>query len=826
MGRFALHVTFLVTMVLGALLARAFVIPQASGFSPWYPPAGLLMGYLVVAGWRWAPVAVLGRLLAVWVVDVDLLVDDPAGLVAKAVAVVVVYTLAAEVLRRVGVARLGVAETAWFMAVGLGAGPGLATLAFNGLDVWISGGGWSETSLRTYWVGDAVAVATIVPPIVAVEAWWRGGRRSLNRRVVAESEQMAVALALVGIPIAAFTLASGNMAWYGPFALLPVLWVAFRSEPVAATAGLLLTNLLTALAVRTELGPTLSVLQAQMLMLSAASAGLAILAISVDQRHRLTELIAREERYATLVAHSPATVIRFSAKGAILPLGMTRAPEAIADGLVRQWESFGPQTIETGAARVITWTAGEPDSPQFYVTNIAAEPTGDDGLGAVLTVTSDVTASQEAEAEFSVRLRTDGLTGLANREHVMSTIDGVLAEGGRPVGVAVIDIDGFRSINQRAGYVGGDRILIDVGSRLTTSVRDLDLVGRMGDDEFVVVLSDPIGPDDAGRVMDRVLHGVRTAGSAHGLVMTASIGVAFASPGMTAKQLVDEARSAMDLRRSGGGDGWTMFDDAMRSGLGRTRRLAAELRSALDTGELHFAYQPVVLLADRSVVGFEVLVRWVRPDGESVSPEVFIPLAERVGLIGAITEQALGDAVRQLADWDAAGIDRYHVSVNVSAGDLLDAEFCERLLAIVRGAGIDPARLRLELTETAVLTNPERAVEVLGVLRQAGLTIVLDDFGTGYSSLALLRQLPVDVMKIDQSFVVGLPDPSDAAVVQLILGMAETLQVGVVAEGIETEEQLEFLQAAGCRVGQGYLFAKPATPAELDRLVAAATAAG
>jgi len=815
------HLGFLVAMAFGALLARAFILSQASGYAPWYPPAGILLAYLVIAGWRWLPVAVVGRILAAAISQRGPVDEGAVGLFLRAVVVVLIYSVVATVLRRTRIDRLGVSETALFMAVGVVIGPAVATLAFTGIDLWVRGSATGDLDVvfRTFWVGDAVAIATVVPAAVAFWHWFRTGRPSLNRPIEPESSQIALALALVGVPIVAFVL-SGDLAPFWPLALLPVLWVAFRTEPVAATAGLLVTNVMTALVIRSGLGPSLSLLQAQMLMLSASSAGLAILAISTDQRRRMSEVLAREERYATLVEHSPARVIRFDDHGRALPIGEA-PPDDVLTNLSSRWEAFGPQTLESGDAMVLPWMLEAQAGKRFFVTNIAREPATDEGGPSVLTVTSDVTASQKSEAEFSMRLRSDVLTGLANLSHVTELIESGLTDGS-PLGVAVVDLDQFRRVNQRMGYLTGDRILQDVGNRLAASVRDGDVVGR-GSDEFLVVLSAPIGPSDAGRVMDRILRQVHDAGTLHEVPLTASIGLAFADPAagppLTARQLIAEAKAAMAMRQSGGGDGWTLVDDELRSRLGPSRRLAAELGTAMERGELHLAYQPVVDLTDGTVTGFEALVRWTRPDGEPVPPQVFIPLAERVGLIGAITDWVVGEAVAQMGRWAGQGARDVTVSVNVSSTDLLDGDFPARLLQRVADAGVEPARIRLELTETAVMTDPDRAVRVLRGLREAGITIALDDFGTGYASLALLRQLPVDVMKIDRSFVSGLPDAADAAVVRLIVGMAEVLDVGVVAEGIETPQHVEMLLAAGCRLGQGYLFAHPSPSAAMDQAI-------
>lgn len=409
--------------------------------------------------------------------------------------------------------------------------------------------------------------------------------------------------------------------------------------------------------------------------------------------------------------------------------------------------------------------------------------------------------------------RIDPLTGLPTREHLLDRLDVVLARQAHDpatLGVLYVDLDALAEVNTNGGVELGDRVLAEVADRIDRTIRTGDVVGRWASDAFLVVFASPIAPAEAIVVAERILAEVRSVTATAGL--TASVGLAFTSGERTASELVDEARAARDIRRAAGGDGWAVFDDELRTHLDWCRRWAADLRAAIDRDEFELLYQPIVDLRSGSVAGYEALLRWSHPTEGTVDPGEFVPLAERLGLAAAMGERVLRRAVAQLGEW-SSGSDtqrRLGLSVNLSPDDLTDTlagrvtELCER-------HGADPHRLRFELTETAVMGDSDRACSVLGALRELGAEVALDDFGTGHASLAILRDLPVDVVKIDQSFVSRLPGEVDTSIVRFIIGLAHELGLRTVAEGIETEAQLDAVRALGCDLGQGMLFGEPAS---------------
>lgn len=407
--------------------------------------------------------------------------------------------------------------------------------------------------------------------------------------------------------------------------------------------------------------------------------------------------------------------------------------------------------------------------------------------------------------------RFDALTGLATREQVLTRLDAVLARLGNgpgSVGVMVVDLDDFGELNERLGHEGGDAVLVDVADRLDRTIRTGDVVGRWEADAFAVVFASAVVASEAAVVADRILEEIRSvAVPEHSL--TASIGMSFTDQSVAASQLVDEARAARDLRRDVGGDGWAIFDDALRESVDWTRRWAADLRAALDRDEFSLVFQPIVSLASgdatTEVVGAEALVRWMHPTEGEIDPSDFVPMAERLGLASMLGRRVIDAAIEALGDAREVLPDAFTLSINLSPDDLTDD-----LPAAVANAcaanRVDPGHLRFELTETAVLGDLGRSATVLAALRDLGTTIALDDFGTGHASLSILRRLPVDVLKIDRSFVEGLPDAVDAAIVRLVVNLAHELGLRTVAEGIETEEQRAVVAGLGCDFGQGHLF--------------------
>ena len=459
----------------------------------------------------------------------------------------------------------------------------------------------------------------------------------------------------------------------------------------------------------------------------------------------------------------------------------------------------------------------------------------------------DVTAQRRAERQLAHAAGHDALTGLPNRalfrERVERCVDRAGREPGYRFAVLLADLDGFKLVNDSLGHTAGDRLLVEVARRLEACVRDAAAAGastgattapavtvaRMGGDEFTLLLEHAAGPGDAARLAERVVAELARPHrfDGHDVVTAVSVGVACAgSEYAAAEDVVRDADAAMYRAKALGRNRHAVFDATMHASAVARLRLEGDLRRAVERRELVLHYQPVLSLATRELVGFEALVRWMR-DGRLVPPAEFIPVAEDTGLIVPIGAWVLAEACRQLAAWRAAhpAAGGLTVSVNVSRRQLGDPGLLpavERALATNR---LDPAAVVLEITESVMMEEADAAAGVLARLREIGVRLSMDDFGTGYSSLACLHKFPLDELKVDRAFVRNLLDQRDAAaVVHAIVTLAHNLGMRVVAEGLETPEQVAFLQALDCDLGQGYLFAKPLPAATAGDLVRGAAA--
>jgi diguanylate cyclase (GGDEF)-like protein len=423
----------------------------------------------------------------------------------------------------------------------------------------------------------------------------------------------------------------------------------------------------------------------------------------------------------------------------------------------------------------------------------------------------------------------DPLTGLANRTRFGADLADRIRDH-LPTSVLLIDIDDFKMVNDTMGHAVGDKLLTEVALRLAAQTGAEDLASRLGGDEFAVLLDydDPVRTAEAA---DRILAGLSApvrVGEQQ-LLAHASIGVATAGPGDGAEEMLRNADIAMYAAKAAGKATWARFEPQMRHDVINHARLGSELHNALIRGELHLVYQPVFDIESGALAGVEALVRWRHPTRGPVSPGDFIPVAERSGLIVPLGSWVLREACEQLARWRATyGDDAItSINVNVAARQLRDAGFVDEVAAVLSDTGLGVRQLVLEVTESSVLDGPQ-VRETLNALHDLGVKLALDDFGTGQSSLSLLRAFPVDVLKLDKSFVDGICDDSDRgrlAVATAVAQLAATLGLGAVAEGIETAEQLDRLRELGYRLGQGFFLARPLAPNDFAALLGKATAA-
>lgn len=439
-----------------------------------------------------------------------------------------------------------------------------------------------------------------------------------------------------------------------------------------------------------------------------------------------------------------------------------------------------------------------------------------------LSVARDITERKRAEEKIYRLAYYDALTELPNRALFIDRVAwGIVQARRNQMAAAVIflDLDRFSTINDTLGSEVGDRLLQGVAQRLTGSLRETDLAARVGGDDFAV-LALVAHAEDGARVAENILEALRPAFEIddHKLYVTASIGVSiYPYDGDDAHNLLKNAGAAMQLAKEQGGNGYQFFTPSMHT-LGLKRLLLeSNLRRALERQEFVLHYQPQVEVETGKTIAVEALIRWQNPERGLVAPGEFIPLAEDTGLIVPIGEWVLHTACSQCKSWQKLGFPQARVSINLSARQFQQPNLVQLIADALAGSKLDPNCLELELTENVVMKNPEQAAATLRRLKEIGVSISLDDFGTGYSSLSYLKNLPIDGLKIDRSFVRDLTsDPNDAAIIMAVITLAHSLKLKVIAEGVENEEQLSFLRLLRCDAVQGYFYSRP-MPAEAVR---------
>jgi diguanylate cyclase (GGDEF)-like protein/PAS domain S-box-containing protein len=450
---------------------------------------------------------------------------------------------------------------------------------------------------------------------------------------------------------------------------------------------------------------------------------------------------------------------------------------------------------------------------------------GEEEPGHFVITQYDVSTAKRYEAELEVRARYDTLTGLANRVLLQDRIEAAIALAGSDavVWVAALDLDHFKYVNDTFGHSAGDEMLKAVASRAQAAVGRADTVARTGGDEFVLVLPGRADESEASATVQAVLKALAEPLRLHGqeLVMTGSAGLAaWPADGMDAASLIQHAEVAMYRAKDLGRTAVQFHPSAMKARARERIALEGALRSALQQGEFELHYQPQVDLETGSVVGLEALIRWRHPILGMLRPDRFIQLAEETGLIVPIGSWVLRTACRQSREWQHAGLGPIRIAVNLSARQFAQPGLVREIERVLEETGLSPGCLEIELTETLMMEDVEGAIRTMGELKRMGVKLSIDDFGTGYSSLSYLRRFPVDVLKIDRSFVRDITsNEDDAAMVSAIIELARGLRMRVIAEGVETEAQLDYLKRRGCDEVQGHVYAQAASRQDVEAML-------
>jgi diguanylate cyclase (GGDEF)-like protein/PAS domain S-box-containing protein len=436
-------------------------------------------------------------------------------------------------------------------------------------------------------------------------------------------------------------------------------------------------------------------------------------------------------------------------------------------------------------------------------------------------VFSDLTERKQAEASARHLAEYDQLTQLPNRTLLLHRLGQLTAEAhqtGRTLAVLFVDLDGFKDINESLGYQFGDLLLQSVARRICSTLRHLDFVARTSADEFVVLIPDLNESADAATVAGTLLKAISAplVLQEQNLAISASIGIVLCpGDGVNAEQLIRNAALTVSRVKRDGRNDFRFFTREVNDQAVERVQIQSALRLALQRDELLLHYQPQFDLQTGQMVGIEALVRWNRPGEGMVLPGRFIPIAEECGLISSVDHWVLRRAMRQIKEWDSQGFACIAVAVNISASQFTQPGFVEGIAQELKAQGIEPSRLELELTESIALKDLEAAAETLRQLHEVGIRLSLDDFGTGYCSLTYLSHFPIDKLKIDQSFIRKIEHPQAMRIVRGIIALAKSFQMRVIAEGVETAEQLAALREAGCDEMQGYLACKPLPADEL-----------
>ncbi len=574
-----------------------------------------------------------------------------------------------------------------------------------------------------------------------------------------------------------------------------------------------------------------------------------------DRKHAEQEMGRREARFRALVQHSSDIVAVVDVNGELTyvspgvlevlgyqpaelegtPLsGLLNAHDAAAIRRRQQdLSDQGPGQVvifPTATMEVqVTHRNGGRRTLDVTVTDLRDE----EAVGGVVVNARDVTVRKDLEHDLRHQAMHDSLTGLGNRAMFLSRVeDSLRSADGRLIATLFIDLDDFKTVNDSLGHGVGDQLLQRVAQRVTTCLNHNDVAARLGGDEFAIVIQTSYGEEEVTKIADRLLLALRSPFTIleREITVTASVGIAYRDPSSTAELLLRNADMAMYLAKERGKDRYEVFEQDMHASVFERLVLKADLAHGIESGELRLCYQPIVSLQTGRVTGVEALVRWDHPTRGRLGPAQFVALAEDTGLIVPLGRWVLHEACRQLRAWQLRlpATATLSMSINLSVRQLLDDDIVQEVAETIHQYQLDPSTITMELTESMLMVDVDRSLDRLAGLRTLGVSLAIDDFGTGYSSLGYVQQFPIDIIKIDRSFVENMHPRrgGKTVVVQTMIELAQRLDVHIVAEGIEDAEQLKALQALGCDLGQGYYFSEPVEAHRIGPLLASSIVDG
>jgi diguanylate cyclase (GGDEF)-like protein/PAS domain S-box-containing protein len=850
----------------------ATVFESAAQISPWNPSSGLHFVLLLGFGLRYTPELLLIPLLNMFVVNP--LGIAPFYVVVCALWVMLGYSVACALLLHkfhIDPRLHRFRDVFWFATVTLVAplfvsGLFVATLAQAGSIPWSE---WEVQMLRD-WAGEATGIAMLAPPLLLLlrAAPWARSHITLEKSAPPVNigwpkgqEVLECSVEVIALAAAiwlAYGIPTATSLEYSYFVFVPLIWIAVRHGFERAVLAVLSINIGVTLLVHVQSGVN-NTLALQFCLLMASYTGLLLGAVVTERKWVEASLRESEQQYQNLYDRAPDAYSSIAADGTIRSINQVgadflgyRKEELIGQPIWitiheadRQWSQQWLTSIfrEKIATSEMELCKVRKDQSTVWVLERSQLLFDQDGTPTELhVICRDITERKQAEEQLLHNAFHDALTGLPNRTLFMDRLGRALEHSKRHddylFAVLFLDLDRFKVINDSLGHSLGDQLLIAIAGRLASYLRSMDTAARLGGDEFTLLLEDISDMSDAIRVAERIQEQLTSPLNLDGqeVFTTASIGIVFSATGYNqSEDLLRDADIAMYRAKALGKARYEIFNPDMRDRAIARLQLETELRRAIEHQEFRIHYQPIVSLATGRVVGFEALVRWQHPDRGLLYPADFMPIAEETSLSISVDQWVLREACRQIQQWqerfppelevdrDPSEVTRpLTISVNLGSAQFRQSELLQHINEVLQETNLDATSLKLEITENIILENDESATTMLSQLRELGIQLSIDDFGTGYSSLGRLHRFPIDMLKIDRSFVskIGV-NGRNFEITETIMTLAQKLGVDVTAEGIETAEQLAQLRELNCDYGQGYFFSRPLDNEAAEALITA-----